>query len=329
MYIILHLFFFETDPVIVFLFSLADSYLILVEMFSNQLLSLTGSEITIENHMVIMNSVTLDGFTPQIRFKQWMIIFLFLIWITRTTIKRRILFTFLLIVVHFLAGSIIVAVGAHFFGLDINDTALLSISVTFGLLILFTILFVWYRKHKDLILNSLSKLRIDINRFQNDSDVFAVGYILIIAYYFIHDIFDYSLWISFLFTASQMILSVLGYDATVEPFHLIGNNGSIFMLKSCLGYQTMLLFATLVFLTGNTSKRIRWTYIFSGLLLLNFANILRFVFLFIHIDKYGDYMLAMDVHDMYNYIIYALVFVLWVIWFEKFADYQPKAKFFY
>jgi exosortase/archaeosortase family protein len=86
----------------------------------------------------------------------------------------------------------------------------------------------------------------------------------------------------------------------------------------------MLLFAAIVFLTGSTTKTVRWSYILFGLLLINFANILRFVFLFIHLERHGSYMLAMDVHDMYNYIIYAIVFILWVIWFEKFADYRRK-----
>jgi hypothetical protein len=47
------------------------------------------------------------------------------------------------------------------------------------------------------------------------------------------------------------------------------------------------------------------------------------VLLFIHIQKNGNYELAMDVHDMYNYIIYIIVFGLWVIWFERFSDIKP------
>jgi exosortase/archaeosortase family protein len=162
--------------------------------------------------------------------------------------------------------------------------------------------------------------------FQNNFHFVSAGYIFIIVYYFLYEIFDYHLWISFLFTASQRILGLFGYTATVEPFYLIGDNGSIFMLKSCIGYQTMLLFAIIVILTGNTNNKIRWIYIISGFLFLNFVNIMRFILLFIHIQKHGDYMLAMDVHDMYNYIIYAIVFLLWIIWFEKFSDYPPLKK---
>ena len=29
---------------------------------------------------------------------------------------------------------------------------------------------------------------------------------------------------------------------------------------------------------------------------------------------------------MYNYIIYGIVFVMWVVWFEFLSDYQPGKK---
>jgi exosortase/archaeosortase family protein len=318
-YIFLHFFLFESDPVIAFLSFLSNSYLSLVEMSANKFLSWTGSEVRIENHILMLNGDALTGFIPQIRFKIWMIIFLFIVWITKTTIKKRILFSLLLIVLHYLIGSMIVVAGAYLSGFK-NSSNLLTIPVTLGLLILFTILFFWYRKHKDLILNSLSKLKINTDRFNNDFHFFMITFVFILLYYFLFDFFEYELWIDLLFTTAQKILRLFGYNAAVEPFNLVGVNGTIFMLKSCLGYQTMLLFAAIVFLTGNTSSKIRWTYIISGLLLINFANILRFVFLFIHIEKHGKYKLAMNVHDMYNYIIYILVFILWVIWFEKFAD---------
>jgi hypothetical protein len=32
------------------------------------------------------------------------------------------------------------------------------------------------------------------------------------------------------------------------------------------------------------------------------------------------------VHDMYNYITYSLVFILWVIWFEKFMNIRGKKR---
>jgi len=268
---------------------------------------------------VILNNVKLDGFIPEIRLIKWMALFLFLVFITKTSFSRRILFSFLLILVHCLIVSVYVAVGAYLSGFSDPIYSFLSIPITLGLLIMVTILFYWFKRHKEAILNSLSKLKINTKRFENGYRVMIIIYIYIILSSFLFEFFEFRLWIDFLFISAQKILALMGYEAVVEPFYLIGANGSISMIKGCLGFQTMLLFAVMVFLTGIRNKY-RWIYTLAGLVFLNVVNIFRFVFLFIHIQKHGDYILAMDIHDMYNYITYFIVFILWIIWFEKFAE---------
>jgi len=322
-YIVLRLFIFDSEFLLPILSHFSDSYLLLIEKFSNQLLQWTGSMVTIENHNVILNNILLVGFVPEIRFIKWMALFLILIWLTKTTIESRTIITIILIFDHFLVLSIYNAVGAHLTGLVNQNYFILPISVTLGLLSMITILFFWYRKYKWKLLIGLSKLKINTKLLENEIHVFIVIYSFIILSYFLLDFFEYHLWIKFLFTSAQKILALFGYEAFVEPHSLIGANGSISMIKGCLGFQTMFLFATLVFLTGD-KNRLRWIYITTGLLFLNFVNIMRFVFLFIHIQKHGDYTLAMDVHDMYNYITYSIVFIMWIIWFEKFSDIKPS-----
>ena len=97
------------------------------------------------------------------------------------------------------------------------------------------------------------------------------------------------------------------------------------MANGCLGFRTMLLFTMLIFVTGD-NKKTTWFYVLGGLLLLNVVNIIRFVLLFIHIQKNGGYVLNIDLHDLYNYIIYTIVFILWIIWFEKFSDLKKDRK---
>jgi exosortase/archaeosortase family protein len=93
----------------------------------------------------------------------------------------------------------------------------------------------------------------------------------------------------------------------------------ISMSIGCLGFQLMLLFAVMVLFTG-TNRKARWIYIILGIFFLNFINILRFVLLFIHLQKHGDYLLTIEAHNLYNFITYVVVFLFWVLWFEKFAD---------
>jgi exosortase/archaeosortase family protein len=325
-YFIVPGFFFKSESEIPVLSSLINSYRLLIEMFSSFILNLAGSTTVIENHMVYLSDGVVGNFTPELYFKKWIILFIILVWITKTNWMEKVLFTAILLITHFLVNSIYLASGAILASQENKDFTLLTIPLTFGILCLYTIIYIWYRKYKGMLIPRISKLKINTRLFQNNFRFAIVGYTFILLYYFLYDIFDYQLWINFLFTTSKQILGVLGYSATVEPFYLIGDNGSIFMLKSCLGYQTLLLFALFIILTGNTSNKIRWIYLISGLLLLNLANILRFVFLFIYIQKHGAYELAMDVHDMYNYIIYGIVFILWIIWFEKFADREKRKK---
>ena len=87
----------------------------------------------------------------------------------------------------------------------------------------------------------------------------------------------------------------------------------------------MFLFASVVYFTGNQENR-GWRFIIFGLFVLNIANIVRIVLVFIHLQNHGDYLLATDVHDLYNYATYTIVFILWVIWFEKILGFKTILK---
>jgi exosortase/archaeosortase family protein len=327
-YIILRLIFFDTDPLIPFLISIKDSYILLSEKFANLLFCLTGSPAAFDNQLVGSNGIHLNEFVGTIRFisfKKWLVLLILLVWVTRSSTGKKLLFTFLLVIVHFLLISIYFAAGAYLNSIESQNYSFLSIPITIGKLSMLTLFFIWYRIHKAVMLSGLTRLKIKTSLFEKDFRVIVIAYMYVIFSNLVLEIFDFGLWIDFLFSSAQKILTFLGVKAIVEPFYLIGTNGSIYMAKGCLGFETMLLFAVLVYLTGNSNK-LRWIYIFAGLLFLNFVNILRFVLLFIYIQKHGDYNLAMDVHSMYNYVIYIIIFVLWIIWFEKFADSKPKGK---
>jgi exosortase/archaeosortase family protein len=321
-YYILRLYFFDSDPVYQLLVFLGNYYLLLIESLANTLLHWSGSSIFVEDHFVVINNVQSDVFVPEIRLKKWMVLFLFLILITRVSFGRKILISLLLMLIHFVVVSLYTAYGAHLSGLAEPDFSLLTIPITLGLLALITILLFWFRNHKEAFMKSLSGLKINTRIFENETRVIIVIYIYLILSNFLFEFFDFKPLIQFLFISSQKILALLGYEAVVEPFRLVGANGSIAMIKGCLGFQTMLLFAVMVFVTGSRNKG-HWIYIIAGVVFLNFVNILRFVFLFIHLQKHGDYLLAIEVHDLYNYITYFIVFILWIVWFEKFADPSP------
>jgi exosortase/archaeosortase family protein len=158
-------------------------------------------------------------------------------------------------------------------------------------------------------------------------EIFTIMFLFTLLSNFLLGFFQYSAWINLMFNISAWILNILNYPAWVESHLLIGENGSIHMAKGCLGFNTMLLFASIVYITSKNNRR-KLLFILGGLILLNISNIIRFVLLFIHIQNHGGYVLKMDLHAMYNYIIYGIVFILWIIWFEKYSDpiYQKKSS---
>ena len=134
-----------------------------------------------------------------------------------------------------------------------------------------------------------------------------------------------TLWINFLFNISAWILNLLNYPAWVESRLLVGDLYSINMARGCLGLNTMLLFTLIVFITGKSSRTM-WLFILAGLIILNLSNIARFVLLFIHLQNHGNYALSIDIHDLYNYVIYGIVFLLWIFWFEKYSYIKRNRK---
>jgi len=138
--------------------------------------------------------------------------------------------------------------------------------------------------------------------------------------------FNYYAYIDFILSATKSVVFLFGYQAEINGPYLSGSNGgTLFMAKWCLGFITMFIFAAMVYLTRKDNKTC-WKYIFFGIVILHIFNIIRLSLLFIFVQSHDDNELIMDHHDMYNIVVYILIFVLWIIWFEKFiwSSKNPK-----
>ena len=275
---------------------------------------------------VIYNGNELSGFVTETLFKKWDVGLIFFFWITRASLRRKFLWTFILILVSFLLVSLHNAIGAYSLIQGFNTDRFYALSLTLGIFMMITIGYLWYSRNRENILNGWVAKKIGSDFLRGKMPlIIIVIYLYVFLRSFILPVFEFEPWISFLFNTSAKILRSLGYWVKVEPFYLIGKNGTIYMSKGCLGFKTMLLFASVVYITGKSYKK-RFFYIAGGLLFLNIVNIIRFVLLFIHIQKNGGYQLAIDLHEMYKYITYSIVFIMWVIWFERFSDIRDMEK---
>ncbi len=317
-YSFLRYFLFRSDPLIPLLSILDDNYLLLAEQFANKLLYLLGSSYAIDHHIVFFNNEQMWEIVTVTILKKWALLLFLFIWLTKSSLKNRILFTVLVVLVNFFLLSSELAFSVRI-DPSIEHVRYIAIMIfrTVGVLSMTSILFLWYWKNKEVILGGIQKLGINTELLERKFSVIVIlTYIYAIVGIFLLQYFNYLGWINFIFEITRKILLAFGYVATVDTFYLIGEHGTIYMAKYCLGFKTMLLFASLVFLTAENIKR-SLIYIGAGLVFLNIVNIFRFVFLFIHIQKHSGYELAIDLHDMYKYITYSIVFILWVIWFEK------------
>ena len=318
-YAALSLFIFDADPFISFLGRVTDTYLLFQEGIANQYLHRAGSGVHVQHHLVMLDGAGYDTVRSGTLMRKWILLLLLITWLTPVSLKNKLLFSGIILVLNFIMSPVTIAIQAH---LSANGTDLYShtrISRTWAHLLNMTLLFVWLKKYRHTLWKFLSRIRIDSELIERKStSIVIVSYTYLILGYFILGCFEFTPWVNFLFNSSHKILSWFNIDSVVESQLLIGDKGSLSMLKSCLGLNTMLLFASLVFIMGGNSLK-SWIYILSGLVILNITNIMRLVLLFMHIQKHGTYVGLVDYHDLYDYVIYGIVFILWVIWFEKFS----------
>jgi exosortase/archaeosortase family protein len=303
---------------------ITNPYLILVEKFANFILQRLGSSLIFQNHIVTLNGIPIDGFVAQIMYKKFTLFYILVLWFTKSFSWEKILFTILYLAISFIAVSFYnVAEAFSLTGISYNNTL---ISTIHGVVIflLNTLLLIWYWINKGSSSES-STTASGITKLlaRKLFDIILLIYVYAILLFSI-DHFDFNLLIEFILKSSQKILGILGYGSLVKDNLLIGQNGSISLARPCLGIMTLFYFAALLYLTSKQYKKV-WVYIIIGLLVLNIANIIRIVTLFIYIQKNGTD-LALDVHDMFTYITYFIVFILWVIWFEKFMNIRGKKK---
>ena len=309
------------------LYWIDNKYIKLIEILGNALLY--NHSVRLENQQIFYQGQLIKGFSTESIIKKLTFFIILVYWLTRTSYKKKIHFTLITIISQYFLVLYHNILGVYYSvnGMAIGDNELFpAISYTTGEVVLVSLLFIWINKNEksyyliDPLIGSLK------NVFEKKwKSVVIIVYLYILLTSFILQYYEFRPWIDFLFVTARKILSFLGYYVTVEPSLLIGENGSIYMAKACLGLKTMLLFASVVYVTGDDNRK-RWSYILFGIVLLNIVNIFRFVFLFIHIQKYGGYELSIDLHDLYDYITYTIVFVLWVIWFEKFSDIGKREK---
>jgi exosortase/archaeosortase family protein len=261
----------------------------------------------------------IKNWTDYVMFKKWSAIILLAIWIIPSKLNRKLIFTGILAVTHFISmisGLLILTL----IGPAIYNSGTLSqlYPNIIGELVMITVLIIWIRINQQKIETILGKIKFNVKLSNRKFvEITVIVYVFSFLNNFIIPYFNFHSYVHFLLSVTKFAVSLLGYRSTIDGPYLIGDGGTLFMAKWCLGFLTMFVFASLIYITGKENKA-KWVYIISGLVFLHIVNIIRLATLYIFVQN-NDSQLASDHHDIYNLIFYAIIFILWIIWFEKFA----------
>jgi exosortase/archaeosortase family protein len=320
---ILRFFILHYDPIKPFITASFEPYFLLIERLSNFILSFTDAGVFIKNHTVFCDSAELYSFDISVLILKFTVPLLILFWVINTPVNKKILYTGILILTHFLIVSIDITILAHLVVKDYDSEVIPTISHIPGQLVMTTIFTVWIFDNRASLLNTLAKLKVNTKLIESKIlELIIVLYVYIIVNNFIYGFLDLHIWRNLMITSVHKILSILGYNSVIDGYYITGDYGTVVVDRGCVGYNTILKFGVLVFLTGVSNIK-RWSYLISGAIFLAFLSSVRLMMIFIWYENYGLERAA-NIHDLSKHLIFVIIFILWIIWFEFFTDIRPK-----
>lgn len=162
--------------------------------------------------------------------------------------------------------------------------------------------------------------------------IFTAGllYLLLyLAYQFVvrrYTLYDQA-FISFIIRGAVDLLHFLGYDTfmvlqdrDMQVMGIDGSNG-VWIGSNCNAIKLFGLFAVFIIAYPGHQKH-KWWFIPAGIAAIHLLNIVRVAMLAI-IANYDYTWLDFNHTYTFNFIVYAFIFTLWMIWVNRFATKQP------
>jgi exosortase/archaeosortase family protein len=135
--------------------------------------------------------------------------------------------------------------------------------------------------------------------------------------------FCYHILLKVIHGGSELVLHLLGYE-TVSGYNslaIVGTYGVI-IGNPCVGFGLTFGFSALIISYPGPWKRKLW-FIPAGAAFIALVNIIRVVALMTSSYKLGG-LVKMEQHDLFNNLIYIVIFLLWVIWVKFIVDRKKK-----
>lgn len=312
---------------------LINTYLFLPRYAANQLMAVFQVNVTINTDSVLFSEHSfytkkyhdiLANWQSFMLFKKWLMFTFLLIGITGVSIHKKALYFFRLLAVHQFAVFTALVIAAGIAPLFIHEQSLTELRVHLIGVLLFIYLIAHFTLNNfDQLKITFSSLRIPIHlEYKKLLDFFIVLAIFSLIKNLVVPFINFYGYVHFLLFLTQKLVSVFGYAGKINGAYFIGDAGTLFMAKWCLGFLTMYVFSAFVYLTSNKNK-VAWKYIAFGIVLLHVLNVIRLSMLFIFV-QHNSAQKASHHHELYNIIIYLVIFVMWVIWIEKYSPWSLR-----
>lgn len=135
---------------------------------------------------------------------------------------------------------------------------------------------------------------------------------------------NYIAWLRWLLLkCSSLILTSLGYQVITNQYQLlVVGIGSIRLVYTCLGLGVMSFFAAFVLAYPKPVKQ-KLIFLFAGLFIIQFLNIMRFVLLSLFWNRRAQQII--DHHTIFNIIIYIIIVISLYLWVKSNNIYKNNA----
>jgi len=112
---------------------------------------------------------------------------------------------------------------------------------------------------------------------------------------------------------STNVLELMGYEivSNYRSIAIVGSYGVV-IGDQCIGFGLIYAFAALISAYPAHWKSKLW-FIPAGAFIIIIANVTRIVAIVISSFNNGEFK-GIEQHDFFNYLVYALIFILWVLW---------------
>ncbi len=137
--------------------------------------------------------------------------------------------------------------------------------------------------------------------------------------------FFYHVFLQIVIHGSDLCLQLLGYE-TVSGYNSLAIVGSygVIIGNPCVGFGLTYGFSALIISYPGPLKKKLW-FIPVGAAFISLINISRVVALTSSSYQLGEY-IEMEQHDLFNNIIYIIIFLLWVVWVKFIVDRKKKVE---